>query len=405
MPDTFPLELADRCVKCGLCLPHCPTYQLTEDEAESPRGRIALMQGLATNLLEPSARLQGHLDQCLSCRSCEVVCPADVPYGELIDQGRALVRRQSTTTAGTPLASRLFLSPVLRRLAMISLWLAQRLGLPQALQGLKLPGLQGLARQARYLPPIRRLRSPRTQQPSEVRGRVALFTGCVSSVFEADVLQDAADLLAACGLNVRIPDSQGCCGAIYQHNGEPGRARTLAERNIAAFSGNYDVVTGIASGCTAMLREYPLVTGQAETFSRKLVDISQCLLDWWPDGLALQPLQARVAVHDPCTLKNVLKTSAAPYALLKKLPGLEVSALADNATCCGAAGDYFLRQAQMSDALGKKKRDALLEQQPDFVVTSNIGCAMQLRAQIRETGLAIEVLHPVSLLRRQLAVE
>src|SRR5215475_8968771 len=101
----FPLADADKCVKCALCLPHCPTYRVSKDEGESPRGRIALMQGMATGALELTPALSRHLDQCLACRACEAVCPAEVPYGKLIDAGRAELRRRGH---GEPLSARLF---------------------------------------------------------------------------------------------------------------------------------------------------------------------------------------------------------------------------------------------------------------------------------------------------------
>jgi glycolate oxidase iron-sulfur subunit len=88
----FPLADADRCVKCALCLPHCPTYRDSLDENESPRGRIALMQAAAREELAVDTRLAGHLNRCLGCRNCEPVCPADVPYGRLLDAGRAILQ-------------------------------------------------------------------------------------------------------------------------------------------------------------------------------------------------------------------------------------------------------------------------------------------------------------------------
>ena len=72
----------DRCVKCGLCLPECPTYQLDTDEAESPRGRIALIEGFINGHIDADATLTEHLDNCLACRRCERICPSQVPYGQ-----------------------------------------------------------------------------------------------------------------------------------------------------------------------------------------------------------------------------------------------------------------------------------------------------------------------------------
>ena len=87
-PIFDPTQL-QQCISCGFCLPACPTYRLTGDEASSPRGRIALMRAIDTgtvDVLDATARHQGSF--CLGCRACEPVCPAGVSYGSLLEQLR-----------------------------------------------------------------------------------------------------------------------------------------------------------------------------------------------------------------------------------------------------------------------------------------------------------------------------
>ncbi len=401
----FPLDLADRCVKCGLCLPHCPTYQITENEAESPRGRIALMQGLATGLLEQSTKLESHLDGCLGCRACESVCPAEVPYGELIDQGRAqLLANREHSNPWEQALSRLLASRWPKRIAAHFLWLYQRIGVQWLVRKSHILGHSRLARLEAYLPQIPRpvsAKSTDTQTDSS-KGTVALFTGCVSEWLESDVLRDAVALLNACGFDVDVPSRQGCCGALAQHNGDLETSKKCADNNIGAFDGDYVGIVGIASGCTSMLAEYPLVTDNSETLSKLTQDISHFLLQHWSVEARFQSLDSKVAIHDPCSLKNVLRQTRSPYALLEKIPGLSISALDDNATCCGAAGSYFITQPDMADELGARKLAVIKKQAPDIIVTSNVGCGMQLKAQLKQAGIEIPVMHPISLLRRQL---
>src|SRR3569623_1393842 len=215
---------------CGMCLPHCPTYHLTRDEAESPRGRISLIQGMSSGRLSYSPALAAHLDHCLACRACESVSPSGVRYGEIIAGGRALV--------GAPV------------------------------------------------------------------------------------------------------------------------------RDISDFMNSIT----------------------------------------WPASAQIAPLPKKVAVHDPCTLTHVLRQHQAPYKLLARIPEAERVPLPDNRRCCGAAGSYMLTEPTMADALRAEKIAALSALQPDILVTSNIGCALHLRAGIAAAKLNIEVMHPITLLARQLRV-
>lgn len=390
-PAAFPLELADRCVKCGLCLPHCPTYQLAGVEGESPRGRIALMQGLATGRLDPAPALVKHLDQCLGCRACERVCPADVPYGELIDAGHALL----VARGKPPPAHQRALAALLRRPA----WLRKGVALA------RLPGVGTAARRigglpARAISLLPDAASParsrnKRADPAAPRGEVQLFAGCVSDAVDRKSLHDTRHLLEAAGWRVRHPSRQGCCGAIDLHAGYPEVATRLAQRNLEAFTGDGPIVA-CASGCAATLLEYARLAGEpGARFAQRIRDPAELLAD---APLDFAPGQYRsVVLHVPCTQRNVTGTVDATRRLLARIPELAVRELP--AGCCGAAGAHFLSHPQQADALLDSSLALLAEDPPQALVTSNVGCAMHFAAGLARIGLTIPVLHPVSLAR------
>lgn len=406
MAAPFPIADADLCVKCGLCLPHCPTYGLTQHEGDSPRGRIALMQGLALGSIPATPKMEIHLDGCLGCRSCESVCPAKVPYGRLIDAGRGALnerlprRRRLPRLVGALLARR---EP--RRVLGLLLWLYQASGLQGLLRRWRLLGQGRLARLDSLLPPLPAL--PFSARASGVDGPAdaALFTGCASDLADTASLEAAQSLLGRLGLRVAIPPQQGCCGALYQHAGLMEEARACMRRNAEAFAG-YPAVLGTASGCSASLLDAPDLLGAHDGAALRAAvkDIHEFLLQRWPAGLELLPLPARVAVHEPCTQRNVTGGGQALRALLRKIPGIELLELDPRQACCGAAGSHFITHPEDADRLLQPKLEASLKLQPDYIVSSNVGCSLHLAAGLRRAGLkAPQVLHPLALLDRQLA--
>ncbi|MGD2082578.1 MAG: (Fe-S)-binding protein [Chromatiales bacterium] len=399
------LEETDRCVKCGLCLPHCPTYGLSRDEGESPRGRIALIQGLATGALPGDERLWGHLDRCLGCRACEPACPSGVRFGKIIDGARDL--RQASRPGWRSAPSSLLMGLLARA--------PRRPVTRQLLRALQQAGATGLAarlpptalgRLARLLPALGPTHRWRPLYPGAGPGRrprVGLFTGCVSRLAEQDALLAAVRVLQRLGVDVVVPQAQTCCGAIHQHSGRSAEARRLMARNRAAFEGRgLDAVVWVASGCGAQLAEYPELSDGA--LAPEPVDLCAYIRDLeWPAGLAPVALPERAAVHEPCTLRNVLHGAEAAYALLERIPGLDLIPLQGNERCCGAAGTYFLSQPGNADRLREPKVSALARLRPRYLVTTNVGCALHIGAGARQAGLDLEVVHPVQLLDRQLS--
>ncbi|HKJ76891.1 MAG TPA: (Fe-S)-binding protein, partial [Gammaproteobacteria bacterium] len=292
-----------------------------------------------------------------------------------------------------------------QRLLRGTLRLYQRSGLQSAVR----PRLRGrlgrLEGMLPALPPARRLPES-LPAPAGSHDWVGLFTGCTGDLFDADTLTAAARVLNRLGFGVRVPREQGCCGALDLAAGDAGAARDKARVNAAAFEPEaLQAVIGVASGCTAALREageWADAIEGAGALAGRVEDIVAFLSRIeWPEGLTPAPLTGPVAIHEPCSLRNVLKAGGATARLLGRIPTFEPVPLP--AGCCGAGGSHVLRHPEAADALRAETLEAVAESGARTLVSANIGCALHLAAGLRETGIDCEVLHPVTLLDRQLA--
>jgi glycolate oxidase iron-sulfur subunit len=393
------LALADQCVMCGLCLPHCPTYRISLDEAESPRGRIALGRSLASVRLAPSESALTHLDQCLTCLSCQKVCPSEVRYEEIITLTRALpVARRPRSLLHRVLSNpqRLVMLAKLGAAVRASRWLPRLArALPRGSRW------RTLGEQIPDPPPMPARIYP-TNPTTPTRGPLTLFRGCVASVYDRDTHAAARVLLEALGYEVRIPAGTPCCGALSRHAGELAcaDAQSAATRVAIAQTGAASVLVS-ASGCLGDLRDHA-----SDANGPAIVDIHAFLArDAQLDRLRFRPLGARVALHLPCTQVNVVGEVPALRSLLARIPDLTVLDLPEQPRCCGAAGTYFIEHPQIANRLRGEKIAQIDQQRPDLLLTTNIGCRIQFDNGMRGNARAVPVLHPLTLLARQLDME
>lgn len=408
----------DACVHCGFCLPACPTYEATLDEADSPRGRIVLMRALERGDLGPNdPGLRHHLDRCLGCRACESACPSGVAYGPALEAARAKL------TSGAPLPAlvRLVLGVLARPALQNPLWWLSRLlratGLPRWLAWEAGRGAPRLAWLAAMLaasegpgaggrwsggPSTRRLKSepdPRPPNPDPC----ALFTGCVQAGLFSHVHDATLKALRHNGLSVEVPAAQVCCGALAAHAGAADLATELARANLHCFANTRGPIVVNAAGCGAMLRHYAAwfaddadCSTMAREFSARVRDVSEVLAERGPAPGRRLPL--RVAYEAPCHLLHAQRIAAAPLAVLRAIPGLEVVALEGGDRCCGAAGLYSLVQPELSLAVLEPRLAAIRRSAADVLATGNPGCQMHIGAGILIAGMRTEVRHPVELL-------
>jgi len=406
-----------RCVHCGLCLNHCPTYRLWGLEADSPRGRIRQMVLVDEGRLPLGDSFVQHIDQCLDCRACETACPSGVEYGKLVEAARAQIeqnyRRPWPARAARSLVYR-HLLPHPRRIAAAARLARfyQRSGLQALARGSGLLRLLGMADRERLMPRIEDhfffSQLGRTfPAQGQRRARVALFAGCVAQVSFAGLNEATIRVLTANGCEVLVPAGQLCCGALPAHAGVRDVARDLARVNLGVFLlENFDAILTNAAGCGSTLKEYehlfPAAAPEREparAFRAKMRDVTEFL-----DELGLvAPLgdqRLRVTYQDSCHLAHGQKVREAPRRLIRSVPGVELAEmrLADN--CCGSAGVYNVTQTGTSLDLLAEKMQCARQTGADTIVTANPGCMLQLRAGAELHGTGQQVLHVIELLDR-----
>jgi glycolate oxidase iron-sulfur subunit len=410
------------CIKCGFCLPKCPTYRETGLESASPRGRIHLMKLVAKGRLQ-AAEIAAQLDLCLGCRACETACPAGVKFGRLLEAGREQTSQADGRSQGGSWLERsgewLFFSALLPHLKRLDLgvdvlWLYQASGVQWLVRkghllrlfSKTLPDLELLL--PKLPPPYIRQRS-REQTPAEgvERQRVGFLAGCVMRSVFAQVNAATLRVLARNGCRIITPRGVGCCGALHAHHGDLAGARQIARQTIGVFEG-YDLETVIvnSAGCGAMLKEYgqlladdPAYAERASAFSRRVRDVSEFLANL-PLNKELATLPLRVAYDDPCHLLHGQGISREPRQLLQQIPGVDLVSFPEADWCCGSAGIYNLTQPVMSRQLLDRKMRHIAAADPDVIASGNPGCLLQLGWGVKRAGLRAEVVHPVELLDR-----
>lgn len=360
------------CVHCGFCNATCPTYQLTGDELDGPRGRIYLMKQALEG--EPFSQVTlDHLDTCLSCRSCETTCPSGVQYHRLYD----VAHQQVVDTVGRAWTQRLArhvvrvitTTPVLFAVLLFLGRLVKPI-LPAALRGKVTDHVETGGRAG-----------PRHER------RMLMLAGCVQSVAAAHFNAATSRVFDRAGISLTEAKTAGCCGAAHFHLDAPEAARAAARRNIDAWwpqieAGASGVVVN-SSGCAAFVRDYPDVLRDDPSYLEKARAIAGLVRDPLEELSAARlpvrraPENPRVAVHEPCTLQHGLKLTGRIATLLRGL-GYEPQPVADNHLCCGSAGAYFLLQPGLSHQLKVAKQTALTAQNPAAIYTANIGCWMHI---------------------------
>jgi glycolate oxidase iron-sulfur subunit len=387
---------------------------------DSPRGRLYLMKSGLEGRVGMTDTFVGHFDACLGCMACVTACPSGVQYGPLIEDTRAQIERRHPRSAGDRLFRAALFAlvpyPGRMRLALVPALLYQRIQPLLARSGVLELLPERLRALAKLAPPVsvRSLTSrvaQRTPPVGDRRMTVGLLTGCVQRLVFSHVNDATVRVLAAEGCEVLAPASQGCCGALAVHAGRAEDAKAFARRTIEAFeTAGVERVVVNAAGCGSSMKEYdrlladdPQWAERARTFTAKVRDVTELLVELGPPRAARQRMDLRVAYHDACHLAHAQGIRAQPRELLLQIPGVELIPFAESELCCGSAGIYNLVEPEPARQLGKRKLHHITDVRPDVIATANPGCTLQLMSVAAEEGTKVRVVHPIELIDAAIA--
>lgn len=410
------------CMRCGFCLPTCPTYiESGYKESHSPRGRIAMMKAVVDGIVEPDEDFERSLELCLGCRACEPVCPSGVNYGHLLEEARDIINQNKKHSLPVRAVRKTVFEGLFphqnRMRTMVSLLgFYQRSGIQALARKTGYLGLlpDNLATMERVLPKVPTMKEMKNRPEhlpaiSEKVHKVAFFSGCLMDTMFMKTNDATMKLLQLAGCEIVIPKQQTCCGALHGHSGEKDAAKELAKKNIAAFEDlGVDFIITNAGGCGAFLVDYdhllkddPVWCDRAVAFKSKIKDISEILLAVSFHKKVKLELTAQVITYqDSCHLRNVMKTASAPRTLLGAIKGIQFKEMKEADRCCGSAGIYNIVESEMSMVMLDYKMVQAKATHATTIVTANPGCLLQMQLGIEREGSSdkMRAVHIVDLL-------
>ncbi len=378
------------CVHCGFCNATCPTYQLTGDELDGPRGRIYLIKQVLEGK-HASSLTQSHLDRCLTCRNCESTCPSGVDYGELLDIGRQMVSEQNRRT----------IRDRVRR------YMVRKLFLTRPLFNAAIATAQSIRT---LLPDVVKQKVPPKPDTmldwptAEHQRKIILLPGCVQPALQPNIDRAAAIVLDRLGIQtLRVPET-GCCGGISHHLDAYEEARATIKGNIDCWwpyieDNQIEAIISTATGCEVTIKEYgrmlvddPSYRYKAARISALSKDLSEYVAEQDQIQSSETGFDQKVAFHPPCTLQHGQRIRGTVESLLRT-SGMQLVNFQESHLCCGSAGTYSILQKAMAEQLRDRKMQHIESARPDVIVTANIGCLLHL-----QSGTHIPVKHWIELL-------
>jgi len=423
-------DILQQCIHCGMCLATCPTYDITKLERSSPRGRIKMIKSVARGEMEMSRIFADEMNFCLDCQACETACPAGVKYGRMVETARVVIDNTKYVSKFGVVIKRFALRKIVSSrsgLKFVSrvLWLYQKTGLQKLVHLSRILKLvsKNLA-EIETLSPVIAEKFSDTQikeielPNGEVKYKTAFHFGCLMNTMFADINIDTIDVLKECGCKIITPQDQVCCGSLMGHNGDMDFALKLARKNIDAFDKHdYDYLISNSAGCGAFMKDYahlleddPAYAEKAKRFSSKVKDVMEFFAEQKPElKFNLEPASPAgrlepelTTYHDACHLIHAQKVSTQPREVIKSLPGIEYTELEEASWCCGSAGIYNVVRYDDAVKQLERKMNNIKNTKAKIVLTGNPGCMGQIKHGTKKFNVDVEVLHPVTLIKRML---
>lgn len=391
---------------CGLCIPSCPTYQVSQDENLSPRGRISLIQAIAQKKIKFSTKLESHLDSCLQCMSCQLICPSQVNYSDIISYGQEVIftHKPQGFLKGFSLHTLILANSRLKSFFIMLINVLIRIKLMQAIKFLtKNTGFKKVG-----LLPDKLIN---TSLVSIKPARIVIFSGCANSIFDSQLIQHSYLLLKNIITEQVSIDNQNCCGTIFKKEGNIN-AYKLSISKIKQYYANpqhlnsqgtgKQVLISLNSSCSASLIKSFAPKANKPSITSK--DIISFLANDYYQILSKTKFTAfktTVFFHQSCSMKNLLKSQTNCLKLIELIPQIKIK-MHSHMSCCGASGNYMFSHGDLAEKIATPLVDFIRQEDIHIMLSTDISCSLHIKQQLQKQNYHLEILHPVSLLYQQI---
>ena len=377
----------DNCAMCGMCLNHCPTYKINNNESESPRGRISIIHGLNDSLLEPSESALKHINSCTLCMACETVCPAKVDFYTLMTDARNkyFKNQKMIFKIKTVLISFLLTKNYIKRFITL------------VISTLNKESLRKINKKLFRFMDYTQTQNKYIKINYDTHGNIGIFTGCASNVFQSDVANNCVKILRKNNINSEIIKNIECCGSLNYNSGRIEKGIKQNKAAMKEFSKNkYKKIIGYASGCSTFINKNKKNTVYQDATSYVLEVLAN------NKNNNFKITNKNICIHMPCTTKSAEIDFSKLMIVLKKIPGLKVSTFEDS-YCCGAGAQNLVHNNKNSMDIINPKIEFIKSNNIDLLLTYNVGCSLNFINSINlENIKKVQVMHPITFLNSNL---
>ncbi|RLE24346.1 MAG: hypothetical protein DRJ08_01070 [Acidobacteria bacterium] len=391
-------ESLSLCVKCGTCRTMCPVFRVTGEEGGVARGKISILQALYNGDTRFSEETLDFLNRCVTCGSCEFVCPRDVPFLEIIEDAREKAVDDGQISLAKKIALKL-------------------------ISGNK--GIKGTTKLAHLIPgesglnfkiPLINRHIPKPGKPldsilpdySPSTGRkvfdVVYFPGCAMRYLYTDTAKHLVTVLNRLGVGVYLDFGQKCCGFPHLTAGDRKTFNTLSTHNsdrFSAFKGKADYIVTACATCGSALKNNYNLPMKVLDINELLVDVLDVHFGERTDGNGLA-----TRFHHPCHLLKHQQVKTQPERILSELSDYEEMAGSD--FCCGFGGSFSVFEGKLSRQIGDKKAKMVKQSfaeagiKKEVLVTSCPGCMLQLTDSLKRNEIHVPVKHIIDIIFEQM---
>ncbi|WP_182185608.1 L-lactate dehydrogenase (quinone) large subunit LdhH [Pectinatus frisingensis] len=407
-----------QCVRCASCLNVCPIWSTVGGNVYGhiySGGIGAILTGLLNGLDEFSQ----FSDLCIGCRRCTTVCPGKINIPDLIQE----LRNRQVAKKGLSFPEKMIFQKIMtNRKVFHSLLRAASLGQKPVKSGKfirNLPLFFAKMTEGRSLPAIAdkpfRDRAEKLLQnnPANSKMRIAFFSGCNLDFVFPETGESVVKVLQDIGAEVIYPQEQNCCGKPIIGAGDLDTARRLAKQNIAALEAtNADYVIAACPTCAETLeqtykelfKDDKVWLERAEKLSKKLKEFSSFVEQIYADNGRLKNTagKEKITYHDSCHMRRSLGIYKEPRELLKSAPGYEFVEMTGADQCCGMAGSFGMKYADLSIQLLNRKLKNIKESGATTVAVACPACMMQIGGGIDKMAPNIKIKHIADILAENL---